>query len=121
MVAQLWHWMAVGQRERRRAAGRVARVDAGHLDVLHDGAHVDVARRRTARRGRTSTAPSRKRSRYTGWSGVILRGLGHVLFKLRAVVDDAHAAPAQHVAGAHEQREADLVGHHARLFERGAP
>ena len=49
------------ERRRGQHAGRVARVDARLLDVLHHGGDVRVARRRRARRRR-----SRSRSRRTG-------------------------------------------------------
>ena len=49
------------ERHRRQRAGRVAGVDAGLLDVLHDPAEVHLGRRRTARRRR-----SRWRRRGTG-------------------------------------------------------
>ena len=49
------------ERHRRQHAGRVAGVDAGLLDVLHDPAEVHLRRRRRARRRR-----SRSRRRGTG-------------------------------------------------------
>ena len=46
-----------------------------------------------------------------------LRGLGHVLVELVVVVDDGHAATAEHVARTDEQREADMLSDLVRLFE----
>ena len=59
------------ERVRRQHAGAVARVDAGLLDVLHDAADPDVARRRRARRRRPrsrSPGSGRGRSRALGRS-----------------------------------------------------
>ena len=39
-----------------------------------------------------------------------LHGVGHVIVKLLLVRDDFHRAPAQHEAGPHEHRVADLTG-----------
>ncbi len=41
----------------------------------------------------------------------------HILFELRVVVDDFHAAAAEHVARAHEHRVADGVRGVERLLE----
>ncbi len=75
-------------------------MDAGHLDMLHDGAHIDllaIAQRVEVKlHGTFQEAIQIHRM-----VGRDLGGLGHVLLQLAAVVDDAHAAPAEHVAGTH--------------------
>ena len=97
------------ERVRRQHAGRVARVDAGLLDVLHDRRRSSTSSPSQSASTSTSIASSRKRSRKISRAGVgrrperaqvVARGLGRV--------DDLHRAAAEHVARAHEQREADL-------------
>ena len=47
-----------------------------------------------------------------------LRCLCHVGAQLIGIVDNAHAASAQHETGAHQKREAQALRHFAGLFER---
>ena len=85
---------------------RVAGVDAGALDVLHDAGDEHVARRRRSRRPRPlcprgtcrsgPACPARPRARARGSATSSV-----------GVLDDLHRAPAEHVAGAHEHRVAD--------------
>ena len=42
-------------------------------------------------------------------------GSGQVVLQARAVIDDLHTAPAQHVAGTHEDGVADALSHSQRL------
>ena len=93
------------QRHRRQGARRVAGVDAGLLDVLHDAAEeqlgaveqgVDVDLD-----GVVEEAVDEQRRERPGASsvrGVVERALD-VLVQLRLVVDDLHAAAAEHVDG----------------------
>ena len=109
----------VGQRERRGAARRVARVDTGLLDVLHDGANPHLLA--VAQRVEVAfDGPFQEAVEVNRMVGRDLGGLRHVLLQLAAVVDDAHAAPAEHVTGTHEQREPDLIGDDAGFLEGGS-
>ena len=45
--------------------------------------------------------------------------LGHIALQLAVVVNDAHAASAEHVARAHEQRESDVGRDLSRLIDSG--
>ena len=95
-------------RQRRDHAGRVARMNAGLLDVLHDRTDQDIAaigdgidvdldrvlNKAVDQRGRTDVA-------------VAQGGL---------VVTDAHRAATEHVRRAHEYRIADAVGDLDRLL-----
>jgi hypothetical protein len=99
---------AGAERDRRQRARRVAGVDAGLLDVLHDAgrdtcsvAVVERRRRRSRwrRRGSGRRAPGARDSprwRARGRSASVV-----------VVVDDLHAASAEDVARAHEHRIAD--------------
>ena len=84
---------------RRQHAGRVAGVDPGLLDVLHDAADPRRPRRRTSASTSTSIASSRKRSRRS-------RGRRRATLRSRYSrrpslgVDDLHRAAAEHVATA---------------------
>ena len=91
-------------------------MDACHLDVLQDAAHEHVLA--VAERIDVDFNGSFEESIKIDW--VVrrdLRGFGHVLVKLVVVVDDGHAAAAEHVARTDEQREADVLGNPMRLFE----
>ena len=90
-------------------------MDAGHFDVLHHATNVDIG----SIAERIEVDLDRAFQEFVEVDRVIggdLRGLGHVGLKLIRIVDDRHAASAQHVAGTHEQREADVLCHAARLF-----
>ena len=51
--------------------------------------------------------------------GANARGLGHVIAQMLGIVGDHHAAAAQHIARAHQQRIADVRGHGLGLLKRG--
>src|SRR5262245_10490593 len=114
------------ERVRRQRAGRVAGMDAGFLDVLHDagdhrllavGEAVDVdldgvgeiavEQQRALRRHHKLRRP------------VEIAGEPRdVAVELRAVVHDLHGAAAQHIGRPDHDRIADLLGDRARLFWR---
>ena len=105
------------QRERRDDGRRVARVDAGGLDVLHHACDVDV--RAVAEQvdvdldGVLEVAVqqhlvAREEAEH----------IGDVVRDLVAVDGDAHALPAEHVARAHEDRVADALGDVDGLLDR---
>ena len=106
-----------GERMRRQRAGRVAGMDAGFLDVLHDpadehvlavGERVDVDLDGV---GEVRVDQHRRLARHH-------HRLGDVAVELRRVVDDLHGAAAEHVRRADDHREADLLGDLARLRRR---
>src|SRR5699024_31441 len=101
------HVLAQGQRG--QDAGRVAGVDAGLLDVLHDAADEDlltvVERIDVDLDGVFEEAVDEH-----GTVDGDLRGRGHVVEQLGAVVDDLHPAAAEDVGGTYEHRVADLLG-----------
>ena len=69
--------ISLAERVRRQHAGRVARVDPGLLDVLHDPGDPDVRRRRRARRRRPRSSPrgsGRGRSWRRAWARDPRRG-----------------------------------------------
>jgi hypothetical protein len=106
--------LGVSQGHRRQRAGTVAGVDAGFFDVLHHPAeihlvpvveHVDVDLDGVVEES-------------VDEDGVLGRGDGGLLDvggERLVVVDDLHAAPAEHVGGAHQHRVADLVRHRERF------
>ena len=51
--------------------------------------------------------------------GANARSLGHVIAQMLGIVGDHHAAAAQHIARAHQQRIADVRGHGLGLLKRG--
>ena len=110
--------VAAAQRDRRQHARRVAGVDAGLLDVLHHAAEVDlgaVAERVDVDLDGVVQEPVHQHR-------VIARDLGRpldVVGQRRLVVDDLHAAAAEHVGRADQHRVADPGGHHPGLLERG--
>ena len=99
------------QRHGRQHAGRVTRVDARLLDVLHDGAHEEllavVQGVHVDLDGGVEEAVDEKRAAREEQLGVVA---GEVLAQRRLVVDDRHATPAQHEGGANEDRVSDLLG-----------
>ena len=110
--------VAAAQRHRRQRTRRVAGVDAGLLDVLHDPADVHlgaVAQRVDVDLDGVLEEPvdeHRVLGRQFGGAGdVALQGV--------LVVHDLHAAPAQHVGRPHQHRIADLGGDAAGLLEAG--
>ena len=94
-------------RERRDHAGRVARVHAGLLDVLHDGRHDRVLavadRVDVDLDGVLDEAVDERVRRDRPRAQVVGR------------VADAHRAAAEHVGRAHQHRVADPLGRHDRL------
>ena len=110
----------VPERVRRQDAGRVARVHAGLLDVLHDPADPDVlavAERVDVDLDRVlQEAVEEDR-------GALARGRVALEVVQQPVgrVDDLHRAPAEDVARAHEQREADAPGDARAPRPRRAP
>src|SRR5699024_5782960 len=101
----------VAQRDRRQGAGGVAGVDAGLLDVLHDAADVEVSavveRVDVDLDGGVQEPVDQDRGLGTAAVGQVA---ADVVDQARLVVDDLHAAPAQHVAGAHQDRIAHRGG-----------
>ena len=99
------------ERHRRKRARGVARVDAGLLDVLHDSADVElgavVQRVDVDLDGVVEEAIDEQRGSGRDDRLVLdpLEVVGHRL----GVVDDLHAAPAEHVTRAHEHRIADVL------------
>ena len=94
-------------------------MDAGLLNVLHDpaqeqlgavveGVDVDLD-------GVVQEAVNEQRAGAVGAPG-LGGGAVQVVRQARHVVDDLHAAPAQHVAGAYQDREADGAGHRQGLL-----
>ena len=108
---------ALGEAEGRGAAGRVAGVDAGLLDVLEDAADVDLG----AVAEGVDVALGGGLEEGVEVDGVVRRdagGLCHVLLEVLLVIGDDHAAAAQHIAGAHQQRVAHFFGHLDGLLDR---
>ena len=98
--------MLLGHHERRHDARAVARVDAGLLDVLHDAADDDGARSRRRRsRRRTRRRPRGTCRSAPGRSCETSTAPRHVAIERRRVVDDRHAAPAEHVRRTDDDRE----------------
>ena len=115
-VAQLGlHVLA--QRERRNAASGVARVDARHFDVLQNTAHVNGLSIAQAVQVKLNGIFQEAVKIY-GVIGGNFRSLRHVRAQLIGVVDNAHAASAQHETGAYQKRETQTLRHFAGLFER---
>ena len=109
------------ERHRRQGAGRVAGVDAGLLDVLHDPAEVHllaVVERVDVDLDRVVEEPVDEdrvlRADAIGRAGDV-GGQGLV------VVDDLHAAAAEDVGRAHEDRVADLARRPRRPRRRCRP
>ena len=107
-----------GERVGRQAAGRVARVDAGLLDVLHHAADDDVACRRRPRRRRPrwrragTGRPGSARLRRRRATCRLSRREASIAVSTKfsrpdVVVDDLHGAAAEHVRRAHHHRVAD--------------
>ena len=99
----------LAERVRRQHAGAVAGVHAGLLDVLHDPADPDLAA--VAQRvdvdldGVLEEAVEEDLPPPSS-----ARLAAQVVGEALARVDDLHRPAAEHVGGAHEQREADLLG-----------
>ena len=93
-------------------------MDAGLFDVLHDAADVDlvaVAQRVDVDLDRVLEEAVDQHRVF----GRELGGAGDVALQRLVVVDDLHAAPAQHVGRPHQHRIADVGGDPAGLRERG--
>ena len=107
-VAQLAD-QTIAERERRNARGRVARVNAGFLNMLEHAAHVYLL----AVAQRIHIAFDGSFEETVQIHRMIRRDtrcLGHEGAQVRRVVGDFHAAAAKHVARANKQREANAVG-----------
>ena len=110
--------VALGADERRHHARTVARVNARLLDVLHDAADDDGAGRigdgiDVELEGILEEPVDEHRMLGRG-----VDGARHVAIERAHVVDDGHAAAAEHVRRPHDDRESDRVGDGARLFAR---
>ena len=108
----------VGRAERdgRQGAGRVAGVDPGLLDVLHDPAEVEVG----AVEERVDVdldGVLQEPVDQHGVGGAQVGGLGDVGLERGVVVDDLHPPAAQHVGRPDQHRIADGRGDLARLGE----
>ena len=105
------------QGDRRQRAGRVAGVDAGLLDVLHHAAQIQflaVVQGVDVDLDRVVEEPVDQHR-------VLRAGLGgpaHVSLQRHLVVDDLHAAAAEHVGGPDQHRVADLAGYFPRVGHR---
>ena len=99
----------LAQGDGRQHAGGVAGVDAGLLDVLHDAADVQV---RAVEEGVDVDLDGVLEEAVHQHRVVLgdLGGVGDVAGEVGLVVDDLHAAAAQHVGRADQDRVADLVG-----------
>ena len=104
------------QRDRRQDARGVAGMDAGLFDVLHhpaevqlfavvEGVDVDLY-------GVLQEAVHQHRMLRCH-----LGGMGDVPGQAGLVIDDLHAAPAQHIRGAHQHGVSDAVGYPLRVLE----
>ena len=84
-------------------------MDAALLDVLEDRAHVALL---VVAEGVDVELDGvlEERVEVDGVVGRDLRGLEHVLLEVGVIVDDGHAAPAEHVARTDQQRIADPSG-----------
>ena len=109
---------ALAKAERRDAGRGVAGVNTGFLDMLQDAADVylfaiaqgvdiglDCALQEAVQIHRVVGADA--------------RSLCHVIAQMLGIVGDHHAAAAQHIARAHQQRIADVRGHGLGLLKRG--
>ncbi len=111
------------ERHGRQGARRVAGMDAGLLDVLHDSADVQlgaVVERVDVDLERVVEEPVDQQRR----AGADDRLLAHpveVVLERRGVVDDLHAAAAEHVARPHEHRVADRLGDRRPPTARRSP
>ncbi len=109
--------LGLGDEVRREHAGRVARVDAGVLDVLHDAADDAAGAVRdgidVGLEGVLEEAVDEHRvlGRYP-------RRPGEVAPEGRVVVADLHRAAAEDVRRAHQDRVAYPGGHRDRLVDR---
>ena len=91
-------------------------MDAALLDVLEHGAHVGLVA--VAERVDVELDGVLEEGvQVDGMVGRDLRGLLHVAGEVLVVVDDGHAAPAQHVAGTNQQGVPDAPGHPPGLVD----
>ena len=107
------------ERSRRQHAARIARVHAGFFDVLHDAGDQHgaggIGKRVDVHFGGVFQEPVDQHRAVLREDHRLLHVAAHGVF----VVGDHHGAPAQHVAGAHQHREADGARHRAGLFHVG--
>ena len=98
------------QADRRQAAGRIARVDAGRFDVLHQSADhhraAGIAQGIDIHFGGVVEVLV-DQHRMVGFDR---HRLGHVAVEFGFGVDHLHGAAAQHVTGAHHHGVADRAG-----------
>jgi hypothetical protein len=116
MLPHLRH-LVLGDEVRRQDAGRVARVNAGVLDVLHDAADDAAA----AVRDRIHIGLERILEEPVDQHRVLRRHprrAGEVRAERRLIVDDLHRAPAEDVGRAHQHRVVHPGGHPHRLLNR---
>ena len=108
--------VAAAQRDRRQRARRIAGVDPGFLDVLHDAADVDlgaVAQRVDVDLDRVLEEAVDEHRMLRGELG----GAGDVVLQRLFVVDDLHTATAEHIRRPHQHRITDVIGDPAGLRE----
>src|SRR5690606_20861427 len=108
-----------GQGDRGQRAGGVAGVDAGLLDMLHHAADVHLA---AGVGERVHIDLHRVVEEPVHQHRVLRRDVGgaaDVVAQGGVVVDDLHAAPAEHVGRPHQHRVADLLGDLLRLLVGG--
>ena len=97
------------QRERRQRAGRVAGVDAGLFDVLHDGADHHLLAVRHGVDVHFHGLVEKAVEEHRRGIGDVHRA-GEVALEVARAVDDLHGASAEHVGRAHDDGIADLGG-----------
>ena len=100
---------------RRKRARRVARVNAGLLDMLHDAADPDfvaVTHSVNVHFHRVIQEPIKEHRAVVAH----LDRLTHVGLEILPAVDDIHRAAAKHVRRTHNKRVPDFVRHHNGVF-----
>ena len=115
------------KRMRRQGAGRIAGMDAGLLDMLHDAGDEGVAAVGDAVDvdldgvGQIAVDQERPLVRHCEFRRPVEGGgeTRHVAIELGAVVDDLHGPPAQHIGRPDHDRIADLVGDGAGALRAG--
>src|ERR1039457_2390293 len=108
----------LGNVDRWQHAGRVAGVDAGFLDVLHDAADYDVL----SIGERVHIDFNRVFQKFIDEDGAVLRildGLLHILHDRVVVVEVNHGSPSEDIRRTNQHRESDFLRGFDRLFDRG--
>ena len=93
----------------RQSAGRIAGVNAGLLNMLHHTAQVELG----AVEERIHINLDSVFQELIDKRGLRGRNLGRIFkvaCKVRFIIDDLHAAPAQHIGGTNQHRVPNLVG-----------